>query len=126
MQRRLKFLFVAWAALLGLYALGWIAWQDDRAPAILFLAWSAVGIPLYAFSHDLLDGRPRSPRWIVLVALVMWMDAVIGAIAAVDDREFSHLALIVTIGPALISLIALIQLGKKWRLVPGAPTPDGT
>ncbi len=125
-MRTLKFQFMAWATLLGLYAFGWIAWQDDRATATLFLAWSAVGIPLYAFSPDLRSGQQPSPRWLLLVILIMWMDAVTRAVSAFNGQEFSHLGLTITIGPALISLVAIVQLGQRWRFNSRAPAPEGT
>lgn len=113
--RKLKFFFVAWLLLFGLYALGWMAWTDDRAPAILFLAWSAFGIPLYAFSQDLLDTRPDAPRWLLLAPLLIWMQAVMRSVSAINGQEPSALGLTVTLAPPVVSLVVLAIFGKKWQ-----------
>ena len=68
-MRRLKLFFGAWLLRLSLYGITWVGWSDDRAPAALFLAWSALGIPLYILSRDLVDPRP-APRW--LPVLLWW------------------------------------------------------
>ena len=109
-----------------------LLWHDERAPAILFLAFTAICVPLFAFSYDLFAGAESSgPQWLLIIPLLLWVQLAMVLVKALEgDRQLTTAMLIgARLAPPLIAMAMLALLGRMFRRVRDdavLPPADGT